>query len=267
MVALAQYCKMPVCGVNFSLFCCRIHEFALIECIFNEMAVNNPTPVAEGLEVVVIGSFNPGIFHPAWFLHQNLIDQEEADSQETKVNVVGREVTEIQICGIKLQSLSDRLAVSTANISQAARIEDLMIQIFTLLSHIPVTACGINAHAFYSVSSRQFWHKIGHTLVPKELIWNELVDSPGMQSVTIKAPRKGEFQGEIYLTVEPSMDPRFDPGLFVRSNYHYPLPKETLHSGSTELLMKFIKTEFGKASEMAKVTANKIFEKIRPDDD
>lgn len=216
---------------------------------------------------MVIGSFNPGIFHPAWFLHQKLIDQEEAESPDTSVNVVGREVTEIQICGIKVQSMSDRLSLSTANISQAARIEDLMIQIFTVLSHIPVTACGINAHAFYSISSRLFWHKIGHTLVPKNLIWNELVTSPGMQSVTIKAPRNDDFRGEIYLTVEPSLDPRFDPGLFVRSNYHYPLPKETLHTGSTELLLRFINSEFEKASEMAKVTANKIFEKIRPDDD
>ena len=231
------------------------------------MALNNPTPAAEGLEIVVLGSFNPGIFHPEWFLHQKLIDQEEADSDKTSVNVVGREVTEIQICGIKLQSVSDRLIVSTSNVSQAARIEDLILQIFVLLSHIPVTACGINAHAHYTVSNRDFWHKIGHTLVPKGLVWNELVDSPGMQSITIKAPLRGGFKGEVFLTVEPSMDIRFDPGLYVRSNYHYPLPKETLHSGSTALLMKFIQAEFEIACGMAKVTANKIFEKIRPDNE
>lgn len=231
------------------------------------MPVNTPTPGAEGLEVVVIGSFNPGIFHPAWFLHQHIIDQEEADSQDTKVNVVGREVTEIQLCGIKILSMSDRLTLTTTNVSQAARVEDLVLQTFTLLSHIPVTACGINSHAFYSIPSRAFWHKIGNTLVPKQPIWSELVESPGMQSVIIKAPHGGDFRGEMYLTVEPSQDPRFDPGLYVRSNYHFPFPNATLHAGSTELLLKFIKSEFEKAIELAKITANKIFEKIRPDDE
>lgn len=228
------------------------------------MAGSGPIPADEGLEVVILGSFNPGIFHPEWFLHNRLIDQQEADASDTKINVVGREVTEIHICGMKVMSLSDRLVVSTTNISQAARIQDLLFQIFALLSHIPVTACGINAHAFYHVSTRDYWHEIGHRLVPKDLIWNSLLQNPGMKSVTVMSLRTGEFPGETNLTVEPSFDPRFDPGLFVRSNYHYQLPKESTHSGSVDLLVRFLKSEYETGLQFARKTASMVFEKIKP---
>lgn len=74
------------------------------------MSTSNHIPDAEGLEVVVIGSFNPAIFHPEWFLGQKFIAEEEAKSSEEQLNVVGREVTDIQLCGMKLLCLHDRLS-------------------------------------------------------------------------------------------------------------------------------------------------------------
>lgn len=166
------------------------------------MATGTRTPEAEGLEVVVVGSFNPAIFHPDWFLHQGLIAED--DAKEAKIKLVSNEVSEIQLCGLRLVCISERFLIGTSVISQAPRMHDLLSNIFTLLSHIPVTACGINPWVHYGVSSVDYWHKIGHTLAPKELIWNGLLEKPGMQSLVIKAPRKGEFPGEINVTVEPS---------------------------------------------------------------
>ncbi len=225
------------------------------------MSASKRTPDAEGLEVVVIGSFNPAIFHPEWFLRQKLIG--ENDVKEAQVDVVGKEVTDVQICGIKLICINDRISLGITNISHAARMQDFLIQIFTLLPHIPVTACGINPHVHYLVGDTQYWHKIGHTLVPKELIWNGLLEKPGMQSVTVKAVRRGEFPGEINIKVEPSF--RFQPGLFVQANYHYTLPADTVHSGATENLLKFLKSEWNSACAEARIVADEIFEKIKPD--
>jgi hypothetical protein len=225
------------------------------------MIASNPTPEAEGLEVVIIGSFNPAIFHPEWFLRQKLVGED--DVKEAQVNVVGREVADVQICGIKLVCIGDRFSLGTANISLAARMQDFLLQIFTLLPHTPLTACGINANAHYSIGDREYWHKIGHTLVPKELIWNGLLEKPGMQSVTVKAARKGEFPGDINITVEPSY--LFQPGLFVLSNYHYQFPRDAVHSEATERLLKYLKTEWNSACEKARIVANEIFLKIKPE--
>lgn len=225
------------------------------------MSASTRTPEAEGLEVVVVGSFNPAIFHPEWFLRQKLIGDQ--DAKDGQVKVVSSEFTDVQLCGLKLFCMSERLSLGTSNISQAARLQDLLIQIFTLLPHTPITACGINPAVHYLVGGADYWHKIGHTLAPKELVWNGLVEQPGMQSLTIKAPRKGEFPGEINVTVEPSA--KFSPGLFVRSNSHYVLPADSVHAGASELLVKFLKTEWNPACDMARRVANTIFDKIKPE--
>ncbi len=216
------------------------------------------TPQAEGLDVVLVGSFNPAIFHPEWFFRQAIVA--EQDAKEAKIEEVSSEITVVQLCGMRIQCVSDRFGVGTMNISVAERMQDLILQTFTLLSHTPIIACGINHLAHYSVSNIESWHKIGHTLAPKELVWNDLLEQPGMQSLTIKGPRKGEFPGETNVTVEPSA--QFSPGIFVRVNYHYGLPRETVHAGAAEQALKFIKSEWKTACGMARKVAEQIFTKI-----
>jgi len=36
------------------------------------------TPEAEGLDVVLVGSFNPAIFHPEWFFRQGIVAEQDA---------------------------------------------------------------------------------------------------------------------------------------------------------------------------------------------
>jgi len=225
------------------------------------MSETKRTPEAEGLEVVLVGSFNPAIFHPEWFLNHGLIG--EQDANEAEVVDVSGQITLVRFCGMELQCLGDRFSLGTNNMSLAERLQDLIIRTFTLLSHTPITACGINHRVHYSVISSDYWHQIGHTLAPKQLLWNDLLEEPGMQSLTIKAPRRGGFPGEINLTVEPSA--RFPPGIFVTANYHYGLPKEVAHSRSAGLALKFINSEWKRASGMARKVGEQIFSKIKPD--
>jgi hypothetical protein len=225
------------------------------------MSAETRTPEAEGLDVVLVGSFNPAIFHPEWFFRQGIVS--EQDAKEAKIQDVGAEITVLQICGIQLQCLGDRFSLGTQNISNAERIQDLIRQTFSLLSHTPITACGINPHVHYLIGNTAYWHKIGHTLAPKELVWNDLFDRPGMQSLTIKTLREGDFKGEINATVEPSL--KHPPGLFVKVNYHHGLPRESVHAGSAELVLKFIEAEWKPACGMARKVAEQIFNKIKPD--
>jgi hypothetical protein len=223
------------------------------------MTANSRTPEAEGLDVVVVGSFNPAIFHPEWFLRHGLIAEE--DAKEATVNLVSREVSDVLLCGLRLVCISERLSLGTSNISQSARLQDLLLNIFTLLPHVPVTACGINPWVHYAISNTEYWHKIGHTLAPKELVWDDLLDDPGMQSLTIKAPHHGEFSGEVNVTVEPSS--RFSPGVFVKSNRHFSVPANMIYAGAAERMVNFVKGEWEPACAMARRVAERIFEKIK----
>jgi hypothetical protein len=37
------------------------------------------TPEIQGMSIVLVGGFNPKIFHPAWFAAQKLIREKEAE--------------------------------------------------------------------------------------------------------------------------------------------------------------------------------------------
>jgi len=227
------------------------------------MSAATRTPEAEGLDLVLVGSFNPAIFHPEWLFRQGIIT--EQDAKEANVQNVSSEITVLQMGGIRLQCISHQFSLLTTNISHAERMQDLIRQTFSLLSHTPISACGINPHVHYSVGNIDYWHKIGHELAPKEPVWNELLEHPGMQSLTIKAPRGGDYPGEINATVEPSV--KHPPGIFVKVNCHYGLPSEIMHAGAAERALKFIEAEWKPACGMARKVAEQIFTKIKPDHD
>lgn len=219
---------------------------------------NQRLPEEEGIDVVIVGAFSPSIFHPEWFLRQGLIEQ--TDFEAASVKGVTANGTEIKIAGLKLVVISDRLVMGTRNISYAPKLQDMLLQMFTKLDQTQITACGINPHAHYLAGGIEYWHKIGHTLAPKDLIWEPLFENPGMQGIVIKAPRADPFPGEVNVTVEPSA--KHQPGIYIKSNYHYGLPETSLHNKSVALLIDFLKSEWERATSIPRSVANRIFEKV-----
>ena len=165
----------------------------------------------------MVGSFNPAIFHPQWFIRHELIGEEEADPHGVKV--VSSEVTEIRISEIRLVCIGDRLTLGTQNIAYEEKLRDLAEGILSLLLHTPIRACGINPSAHYQLENVDYWHKIGHTLAPKELIWNDLFVTPGLKNLTIQSKASPQDLNEVNVTVAPSA--RFNQGLLIYVNSHF----------------------------------------------
>ncbi|MGC1480100.1 MAG: hypothetical protein WA771_06330, partial [Chthoniobacterales bacterium] len=176
-------------------------------------------PETESLQVVVVGSFNPAIFHPQWFLREGLIGAD--DENKANIKVVAPEGTEVTIGGVNIKCLSEQLIFETVDISYTEKLFDILTSSLIKLPHTPCVACGINPRAHYRVQTEDYWHKIGHTLAPKDDVWNVLYTKPGMQAVTIKSVREGDYPGEINTTVQPSA--LVNPGIFVQANFHFPV--------------------------------------------
>src|SRR5260221_1037799 len=104
--------------------------------------MNAPTPEEEGLEVVLLGSFNPKIFHPAWFRRYDLIN--EADLEDATVRIVTNDVSDIEMRGIHLICLKDRMSLGSGDPSRYDMIRDWLLEILRLIPHMPLTALGIN---------------------------------------------------------------------------------------------------------------------------
>ena len=102
-------------------------------------------PELAGASIVLLGSFNPSIFHPSWFARQNLISPEEADADNTKVKVIHKEVTQFETENFTMQITADRFTASAKPSTPGVLLRDLVIGTFYILEHTPVHALGIQS--------------------------------------------------------------------------------------------------------------------------
>ncbi len=221
--------------------------------------MNPRAPDAEEISVVLLGSLNPGIFHPEWFRRQEILSSQESD--EAKIKLVSPEVTEVLFLDMKLDVFPDRLVLETTDSSRAEKLQDVILNILTRLPHTPITACGLNDVIQFDLEDEEYWHRVGHTLAPKELIWNELLEKPGMALLSVKGILSGKFSGEINVNVAPAK--RYIHGLLVGSNFHYPVPRNESGTPQSGRVVDYVQEMWKPALEKARGVAYQIFEKIK----
>ena len=158
-------------------------------------------PVLDRASVVLLGKFNPAIFHPSWLARYTLIRDEEAAN--AKNLVVTDEVTNFEVDWLTISVTADRFVAQTDQTAYSVALRDLVLGAFGLLEHTPFWAVGINRHLHYPVESQEQWHGYGHFLAPKDP-WAGLVDNPGMRAVTIWGTRADAPGARIQFLVEPS---------------------------------------------------------------
>jgi hypothetical protein len=173
-------------------------------------------PQVEAASIVMVGSFNPAIFQPAWLSKQQLIRPEEAD--DAKIALIQAEAAAFSTEWFQLQVLPDRFQLSCTDPRQYGPLRDLAIAIFAILPHTPVKALGLNRHFHFEMPTLESWHAVGHCLAPKEP-WELVLDNPGMRSITMEGQRPGTTGGLVKVRVEPSIQVK--PGVFVEVNEEF----------------------------------------------
>jgi hypothetical protein len=232
-----------------------------------------PPPIAESesFQIVLLGSFNPAIFHPLWFSRFELVGVD--DTVNTDVKVVSPEFTDVGLGAIHLQCVPNRFTLETGNIAFQEKLRDLAEGLLALLPHTPIKGCGLNSAAHYRIADTEYWHHIGHVLAPKELIWDGLfpevsnlpnplnMPRSGLTNLGIQGRRDGLYPGFLNLSVAPSGAVK--PGLFFASNHHYDVPEEFTQVGSAAHVRAFIHETWKKAFENAKLVGRTVFDKIK----
>jgi hypothetical protein len=177
------------------------------------------TPDLEEAVAVVVGNFNPAIFHPAWLAAQGIVGPKEAENAQ--VLIVNPALTGLMVGAIHLEVTPERLHARTLDTSSYVVLRDFVVSVLTILEHTPVTAFGINRFLHFRVASEDEWHRIGHSLAPKSP-WAGLLDEPGTKRVTMKGRRPGCTASEVHVGVEPSL--KCHPGVFFEGNEHFDQP-------------------------------------------
>lgn len=210
-----------------------------------------PEPEIMGASVVLLGSFNPAIFHPQWFASQNLLPKGEAESATIKVVVPA--VCEFETERFQIQVVQERFMAISKPGANSEPLRDLLVGTFFILEHTPVTAMGLNHHLHFQMKTEADWHRIGDRLAPKDG-WNGVLHGrPGMLSLTITT-EAADSHPKTTVRVEPSV--KLKSGVYFDINEHYPFEKDD----KLRKIMAVLQERWKEADLHAKNIANHIIE-------
>lgn len=205
--------------------------------------------------IVLIGNFNPKIFHPAWFAAEKLIGEKERD--EAKVEILHSDIAIFSLEWLRIEVTSGRFLVAATQEPYYEVVRDLVLGTFTLLHHTPLRNLGLNWEAHYQLESEEVWHGAGHRLAPKEL-WSGILEKPGMKSVVMQGMRTDGLNGALNVKIEPSV--KAHPGLLIDINDHFET-KDKNAMGSNEIT-EILKSSWKNSYEKSKLTVVSLLERL-----
>jgi hypothetical protein len=188
--------------------------------------------------VVVLGRFNPIIFHPAWFARYALI--RDAEAAQAKELVVTENAANFKVEWLDVQVTTQRFQVLTDDSAHSAPLRDLAVSVLTLLEHTHIWAIGINRLLHYKLESEEQWHRFGDLLAPKAH-WRKLLSQPGMRSLTIEGGVEDAPNARVQCRVEPSR--RVHPGVYFSLNEHHARAADNDAASNMELTTPDVRRE------------------------
>jgi hypothetical protein len=174
--------------------------------------------------LVLVGSFNPAIFHPLWFANQGLLGKEECEAAD--LEVAHKSIAIFTVGWLRVEATQERFVARLCQDGFESLVRDFVINTFKKLPHTPVKAVGINHDCTFALDTIEEWHTLGHKLVPKTELWDNILQNPGTTSVSVREKREDPAPtGYINVRVEPTN--KCANGIYVDVNDHYSLDAVT----------------------------------------
>lgn len=206
-------------------------------------------PEISGTSIVLVGSFNPAIFTPAWFEMHRLLP--EGTAEFAKLEVAHAQATAFSAEWLNLNVMAERFSVETVQ-APDVRVRDLVVRTFREhLNHTPLKALGINRSVHFNVKSLEDRDRIGRMLAPIEP-WGKWAQElgldgthGGMTSLTMTQADPGGRPkgGRINVKIEPSTQiGEGRTGVYVNVNDHYQFDAD--QPQATEAVIQVVENHF-----------------------
>jgi hypothetical protein len=196
--------------------------------------------------IVLLGGFNPSIFHPAWFGHHGIISAEDVGAAETQI--VHAEVASMLLGNqLKVICERERFQAETA-FAPEIRLLDLVSKVFgDVLPHSKIRSFGVNKSVHFRASSNERRMEIGRQVAPLGP-WGAFGDrisqgigenAGGMMSLRMREMRnEDEHKGHVEARIEPSNALDSTTGIFIGVNRHVELREYDEVDGALPALQK-----------------------------
>ena len=116
--------------------------------------------LSEEASIVLVGNFNPAIFHPEWFIGKDILTRWDYGPED--VNILP-DVTQLHLQGGRsLSVLLNQLALKASLASEHLALKDLVTSTFTILRETPIRQMGMNYTAVIKLDTLENWIKLDY---------------------------------------------------------------------------------------------------------
>jgi len=229
-----------------------------------EIKPQKPDVSVEDISIVLVGAFNPSIYHPMWFALQGLIRETEAEA--AKIEIIHPDVASFSIEWLTVQVLRDRFTASIKAEVYHKHLNDFAQGVFLKLAHTPIWQMGFNFTSRIHFKSEEDWHAFGHFIAPKSP-WAGVLSSPGMRGFQMQSLRPSggnpEKPGCIVLSVEADLLNCGDALVRINDHYEVPVSSEGERSkGGASWAVELLKDDFFESLKYARVTTQNLVDKF-----
>lgn len=167
--------------------------------------MNDWEVISEEASIVIVGSLNPKIFHPEWFINKKIVEEWEYESDDL---VMLNDLTQLKIPNEShISVFLNKFSIKTPLETEYLSIKDITSHTFRLLQETPVNQVGMNLTSIIKVNSKEKWKQLGQQLAPQEC-WKQAAtfindletdeqDHLGLWELTMNLPRNDKLKGFI----------------------------------------------------------------------
>lgn len=161
--------------------------------------------INEEASIVLVGSFNPKIFHPEWFIRKGIVEEWDYSEDEI-VNL--SDMSKVTFSSERnLTVLLNQFSLRSLLSSDHIALKDFVANTFSFLRETPVIQMGMNYTSIIKIPDLENWKQFGRELAPLGP-WQTAVDylgeldqdrqeSLGLWDLTMNLPRPDDFIGYI----------------------------------------------------------------------
>lgn len=221
--------------------------------------------IAEEASIVLVGNFNPAIFHPEWFIRKGIVEDWDYKKEEM---VVLPDMSQFTLPGGRTVTvLLNQFTIRSSLASEYVPLKDFVTSTFSLLRETPIRQMGMNYTAQIRIPDTAKWLKFGSELAPK-VHWEKAAEyikdlDPkeqerlGLWELTMELPRPDIILG--YIRPKISAISSHDRTLAFSVNNHVEIEKNSAIT-MVEILAEHWDESFALATNLVETMMNSQLE-------
>jgi len=221
-------------------------------------------PENKNVSVVLIGVFNPLMFHPKWFGANDIISRSEINavlSNKANPCIVVPNFAVFNTTQLYIQVQEGHFSFTGIK-EPFCMVKDVVKKTFERLEAVPVSAMGINISSHFRMPNLSKFQEFADRISPKD-IWKDFLGdnvsgddrTGGLVSMQMMNPKE-DNSGCINVNIERSV--RFFPGIFINCNDHYQFDGNT----DAETVMQKLEDNFDASIKKSLEIQNSLFKDL-----